>query len=104
MTVVCGTMFCIMLCTHILHKHITHTEETVVLCHTGSSMLQLIREVSAKVGKEEDAEDYKALERIIQSNNFKNVMEVSVFMCMCKICEYLIICSSFFFYLFHLST
>jgi len=41
-------------------------------------MLQLIREVSGKVGKEEDAEDYKALERIIQSNNFKNVMEVSV--------------------------
>jgi len=80
-------MSCILLCTHILHKHFPHTEGTVVLFHTGSSMLQLIREVSAKVGKEEDAEDYKALERIIQSNNFKNVMEVSVFMCTCKICE-----------------
>jgi len=52
------------------------TQGPIVLCHTGSGMLQLIREVSAKVGKEEDAEDYKALERIIQSNNFKNVMEV----------------------------
>ena len=52
----------------------------ILYCNTitGPSvgMLQLIHEVKAKVGKEEDAEDYEALERIIQSNNFKNLMEV----------------------------
>lgn len=40
-------------------------------------MLQLIEEIRAKVGREEDAEDYEALERIVQSNNFSNLMEVS---------------------------
>ena len=40
-------------------------------------MLKLIQEIKSKVGKEEDAEDYEALERIIQSNNFNNLMEVS---------------------------
>ena len=51
-----------------------------VSLHTGASvsMLQLIQEVKAKVGKEEDGEDYEALERIIQSNNFNNLMKVSV--------------------------
>ena len=42
-----------------------------------SGMLQLIQEIRAKVGREEDAEDYEALERIVQSNNFSNLMEVS---------------------------
>ena len=40
-------------------------------------MLQLIEQIRAKVGREEDAEDYEALERIVQSNNFSNLMEVS---------------------------
>ena len=30
-------------------------------------MLQLIEEIRVKVGREEDAEDYEALERIVQS-------------------------------------
>ena len=46
---------------------------------TGGSvdMLQLIQEIKNKVGREEDAEDYEALEKIIRSANFKNLMEVS---------------------------
>ena len=50
-----------------------------ILYSTGAvstNMLQLIQEVQAKVGKEEDGEDYEALERIMQSSNFKNLMEV----------------------------
>lgn len=51
-----------------------------VSLHTGASvsMLQLIQEVKAKVGKEEDGEDYEALERIMRSNNFNDLMKVSV--------------------------
>lgn len=41
-------------------------------------MLQLIQEIKAKVGKEEDGEDYEALERVVQSNNFNSLMEVSL--------------------------
>lgn len=50
----------------------------LLFLHTGPSVgiLQLIHEVKSKVGKEEDSEDYEALERIIRSNNFKNLMEV----------------------------
>ena len=40
-------------------------------------MLQLMEEIKDKVGREEDTEDYEALERIIQSENFNNLMEVS---------------------------
>lgn len=50
-------------------------------CHIGAvGISQLIEKIKAKVGKREDAEDYEALERIIQSNNFKNLMEVSFVM------------------------
>ena len=41
-------------------------------------MLQLMEEIKDKVGREEDAEDYKALERIIKSPNFNNLMEVNI--------------------------
>ena len=41
-------------------------------------MLQLIQDIKAKVGKEEDSDDYEALERIMRSNNFNNLMKVSV--------------------------
>lgn len=56
----------------------------MLLCcrHAGASvsMLQLIQGIKAKVGKEEDAEDYEALERIIQSSNFSNLMEVGLWL------------------------
>ena len=49
-------------------------------CYAGESVsvLQLIQEIKAKVGKEEDGEDYEALERVVQSNNFNSLMEVSL--------------------------
>ena len=57
--------------------------------HTGASvsMLQLIQEVKAKVGKEEDGEDYEALERIMRSNNFNNLMKVSVVIPADHVCD-----------------
>ena len=59
-------------------------------CHyvgASVSMLQLIQEVKVKVGKDEDSEDYEALERILRSHNFSNLMQVSV-----KSCYQLVTC------------